>query len=183
MYSAFSPVIINRVLVVDDDRDEVAFLKEFLRQQKMQVDVARDAGQAHSAFSMHPPDIVLLDIMLPNDVSGFEVCERMKSTEPNVPVLFLTAVDLEDAKDLARRVGADGYLTKPYDPDMLLQTIREVAEAAWQRGHEDEGSSKSEKVRFDCTDCGKRLKVSGAHRGHRLNCPQCGTSLIVPRHS
>ncbi|MEZ6056182.1 MAG: response regulator [Planctomycetaceae bacterium] len=182
MNSALSPVIVNRVLVVDDDRDEAAFLKEFLQQHKMQVDIARDAGQAHSAFSMHPPDMVLLDIMLPNNVSGFEVCERMKTTEPNVPVLILSAIELDDAFDLAKRVGADGYVTKPYDPDMLLVKIRETAELVWQRGHADEESVKAEKVRFDCSECGKRLKVSGAHRGHRLNCPQCGNSLVVPRH-
>ena len=183
MSASLSPVIINRVLVVDDDRDEADFLKEFLQQHRMQVDVARDAGQSHSAFSMHPPDIVLLDLMLPNEVSGFEVCERMKATQPQVPILILSAIELEDAFDLAKRVGADGYLTKPYDPDVLLAKIREIAEAVWRKRHETDDTAKGEKVRFDCTECGKKLKVNAAHRGQRLNCPQCGHSMIVPRHN
>jgi DNA-binding response OmpR family regulator len=180
MTQNLTPAIVNRILVVEDDRDEAEFLKTFLEQQKYEVQVARDAGQAHSAFTMNQPDFVLLDLILPNDVSGFEVCERMKQAHSSTPVVILSAIELEDSQDFAERVGADGYVTKPYDPDQLLVTIRETAEEVWRRGHlADE--TRSERVRFDCHECGRKLKVSGSHRGHRMNCPQCGTSLTVPR--
>ncbi|REJ92926.1 MAG: response regulator [Planctomycetota bacterium] len=180
----FTPpdAIVNRVLIVEDDRDEADFLRDYLQRQGMTVDVARDGGQAHASFSMHLPDLVLLDVMLPN-VSGFEVCEQLKRINDTVPVMFLTAVDMDDARDLARRVGADEYMTKPYDPDELLSTIHQVSNTVWSRVHQESDSGvEGEKIRFECGECGKRLRVSSAHRGRTLNCPRCGQSVIVPRH-
>lgn len=176
-----SNAIVNQILVVEDDRDEAEFLKTFLEQQKFEVHVARDGGQAHSRFTLRKPDLVLLDLILPNNVTGFEVCERMKHTDDSVPVVILSAIELEDAKDLAIRVGADAYVTKPYDPDELLVQMRETAEAVWRRKHVDDDELRSERVRFDCTSCGKKLKVNASHRGHRMNCPHCGASINVPR--
>ena len=174
--------IVNRVLVVEDDRDEAEFLRLLLQKQGMNVDVARDGGQAHAAFSMHKPDFVLLDLILPN-VTGFEVCEQLKRLNETVPILILTAIELEDSKDLARRVGADGYVTKPYDPDDLLAQIQQLANEAWAKTHLGRDSTADgEKVRFECGECGKRLKVSVTHRGRTLNCPRCGQPVTVPRH-
>lgn len=181
MSDTLAPVIVNRILVVEDDRDEAEFLKVFLERHGFEVLVAREAGQAHSAFSMRQPDCVLLDLILPNDVSGFEVCERMKVANPAVPIIILSAIELEDARDLAERVGADEYVTKPYDPDELLKTIRETAETVWRRVHLQASDARTERVRFDCPECGQRLKVMGAHRGQRMNCPHCGRSVTVPR--
>jgi DNA-binding response OmpR family regulator len=181
MSSNTSNAIVNQVLLVEDDRDEAAFLKTFLEQHGIEVHVARDGGQAHSAFTMRKPDLVLLDLILPNKVTGYEVCERMKHADDSVPVLILSAIELDDSKDLAQRVGADGYVTKPYDPDELLQTIRDTADAVWRRTHVDIDDLRAERVKFECPECGKKLKVSGAHKGHRMNCPHCGTSVNVPR--
>jgi two-component system, OmpR family, response regulator len=179
----FTPAqtLVNRVLVVEDDRDEVEFLKEFFSSKGMDVDIARDGGQARAAFNMHQPDMVILDLILPN-VTGFEVCEQLKRLNDSVPVLILTAIDMEDARDLARRCGSDGYMTKPYDPDELMKEMRRIAEDLWAREHlEEEQEAPVEKVRFECTECGKRLKVSGSHRGRTLNCPRCGQPVTVPR--
>lgn len=175
-------LIVHRVLVVEDDPDEAEFLKEFLATKKMTAEIARDAGQAHSSFTMRLPDAVLLDVILPNDVSGFEVCERMKRENRNVPIIMLTAIDRDDARDLATRVGADAYVSKPYDPDDLVRVVLDAAERVWRNSHGiDEPESTGEKVRFLCGECGKKLKASGSHRGKTLNCPRCGTSVIVPR--
>lgn len=180
----FTPTetLVNRVLVVEDDRDEADFLKEFFSGHGMDVDVARDGGQARAAFNMHQPDMVILALMLPN-VSGFEICEQFKRLNESVPVLILTAIDMDDARDLARRCGSDGYMTKPYDPEELLTEMRRIAEEMWARTHlDDEQGASGEKVRFECTECGKRLKVSINHRGRTLNCPRCGQAVTVPRH-
>ncbi|MCA9053841.1 MAG: response regulator [Planctomycetaceae bacterium] len=181
MSDNLTKAIVNQILLVEDDRDEAEFLKSFLEQHRIEVHVAKDAGQAHSAFTMRKPDLVLLDLILPNNVSGFEVCERMKHVDESVPILVLSAIELEDSRDLAERVGVDGYVTKPYDPDELLATIRQTADGVWQRTHLDADDLRAERVRFECPECGKRLKVSAIHRGHRMNCPKCGATVVVPR--
>lgn len=175
-------VIVKRILVVEDDRDEAEFLRTFLASKRYTVEIAKDSGQAHAAFTMHLPDFVILDVILPNEVSGFEVCERMKKDNPHVPVLMLSAIDMDDARSLAARVGADGYLTKPYDPDELYQQILTIAEEVWRRRHLGSKADDDEKVRFNCGECGKRLKVKAAHRGRTLNCPRCGQPIVVPLH-
>ena len=174
--------ITHRVLVVEDDQDERDFLKTFLEWKGYRVELARDGGQAHSAFVMHKPDFVLMDAILPRE-SGFEVCERMKAIEPDVPIIMLTAIDFEDAREFALRVGADGYLSKPYDPDELVESMTDIAESIWRRTHGvEESAAGDEKVRFNCGECGKRMKVKATHRGRTLNCPQCGQPVVVPRH-
>ncbi|WP_437202571.1 response regulator transcription factor [Planctomicrobium sp. SH664] len=175
-------VIINRILVVESSREEADFLRSYLQQHRFDVEIARDAGQARAAFSMHQPDFVILEAILPNDVSGFEVCERMKRENDGVPVLMLTVIDMDDARSLARRVGADAYMTKPYDPDELLDQIRAVAENVWARKHLGDESAAGDKVRFHCVGCGKHLKAKASHRGRTLNCPRCGKNVVVPAH-
>lgn len=175
-------VIVNRILVVEDDKDEADFLKSFLISKKFTVETAKDAGQAHVAFTMHLPDFVILELILPNEVSGFEICERMKNENPYIPILILTEIDMDDARSLASRVGADGYMTKPYDPEEVVEQIHLIAEDVWKRRHLGQGVDDGEKVRFNCSECGKRLKVKASHRGRTLNCPRCGQPVTVPRH-
>lgn len=183
MSSGMTPidVMVNRILVVEDNRDEAEFLKTLLIAKRFTVEIAKDSGQAHVAFTMHLPDFVLMDVILPNEVSGFEVCERMKKDNPHVPVMMLTAIDMDDARSLAARVGADAYLTKPYDPAELLAQIPIVAEEVWKRRHLGPSVAiDSDKVRFNCPECGKKLKVKASHRGRTLNCPRCGQHVVVP---
>lgn len=184
MSSGMTPidVMVNRILVVEDNQDEAEFLKELLQAKKYTVEIAKDSGQAHAACTMHLPDFVILDAILPNEVSGFEVCERIKKDHPHTPVLMLTAIDMDDARSLAYRVGVDGYMTKPYDPDELLEQINIIAEEVWKQRHLGSGPVDSEKVRFSCGECGKKLKVKASHRGRTLNCPRCGQPATVPLH-
>ena len=170
----------RQVLLVENEADTSFFIKEFLEQHGHHVIVAKDGGQAHSAFTMRKPDFVILDLILPGE-SGFEICERMKQAEEGVPVLILTAIESDDARDLARRVGADGYLTKPFDPDELLDNIAAIAEQVWERTHLKQPEA-SERIRFHCR-CGKRFRVSSTHRGKTLTCPECGEPLVVPAHA
>jgi DNA-binding response OmpR family regulator len=130
---------------------------------------------------MKKPDFVILDLILPGE-SGFEVCTRFKQTDRFVPVLILSAIELDDSLQLARRVGADCYLTKPFEPDVLLRSIQETAQAVWKRAHNEGVEDLHERrIRFSCS-CGKRFKVSHAHRGKTLTCPSCGEPVMVPVH-
>lgn len=176
-----APAIVHRILVVDDEADTAAFLKSLLEKKGYDVTVARDGGQAHSMFVMKKPDFVILDMILPGE-SGFEVCERLKTLERQTPVLALTAIDMEDARNLARRVGVDTYMTKPFDPEELLQQIEQTAQEVWSKTRaEADDKDQNKPVRFACR-CGKRFKVARQHRGKTLTCPNCGEPVHVPRH-
>ncbi len=172
---------INLVLVIDDEADAATFVKQSLEDQHISVRVARDGGQAHASFTMHKPDFVILDLMLPGE-SGFEICERLKKLDEGVPILVLSAIDMEDSRELAARVGADGYLLKPVSAEHLVKTVRDLAERVWQRTHLEERKTDHERIRFNC-GCGKKLKVSALHKGKSMTCPHCGEPLIVPKHS
>jgi two-component system OmpR family response regulator len=165
------------ILLVEDDEDTASFLKDLLERHKYRVAVAKDGGQAQATFVMRKPDFVVLDLILQGE-SGFEICQRMKQTNETVPVLILSQIELRDSRALAERVGADGYLTKPFDPDVLLEKIEEIAQRVWRKTHS--GQAKDEKrIRFACR-CGKRFRVSPTHRGKTLTCPECGEPVTVP---
>ncbi len=172
--------VAHRILLVEDDETTASSIKEFLERHDYSVVIARDGGQAQATFVMRKPDFVILDIILSTE-SGFEICERMKQTDENVPILMLSVIELEDSRSLAARVGADGYLTKPIDNNVLLRKIEEIAQIVWEKTHLDQ-PREERRIRFSCR-CGKRFKVSPVHRGRTLTCPECGEPLIVPRHA
>lgn len=171
--------VVHHILVVDDDQSTALFLKTFLEQHGYLVTVAKDGGQAHSCLVMKKPDFVILDAILAGE-TGYEICDRIKQQDKALPVLFLTGIDLEESRDLAWRVGCDGYLTKPFDPDLLLTSIKAIAEQLWQKTHAVEPVREGH-VRFHC-QCGKKFKLSETHRGKTMTCPQCGEVILVPRH-
>lgn len=171
--------IAHRILLVEDDEATAAMLKEELESRGFRVFVAKDGGQAHTSFMMHKPDFAIVDLIISGE-SGFEICERLKQTNEAVPVLILSVMDMPEARNLAERVGADGYMTKPFDPNELSSMINTIAQRAWERSHTDK-PQETRRIRFACR-CGKRFKVSPTHRGRTLTCPECGEPLIVPRH-
>ena len=83
-------------------------------------------------------------------------------------------------RSLARRVGADGFMAKPFDPDELVSQIESIAQAVWEKSHLEQ-PKEERRIRFSCR-CGKRFKVSPMHKGKTLTCPECGEPLVVPRH-
>ncbi len=177
--SVSTGALAHHILLVEDDSAAADSLKALLEQHGYRVQVAKDGGQAHSAFRMRRPDFVITDLILPGE-NGFELIDRMKRSDETVPVLVLSAISLEDSRVLSERLGADGYLTKPVAPDNLLAEIKEIAQRVWERTHL--GVQREEKrIRFNCR-CGKKFKVSPVHRGRTLTCPDCGEPLIVPRH-
>ncbi len=171
--------VVHHILVVDNDPQAALFVKTFLEAQGYTVTIAKDGGQAHSCLVMKKPDFVILDALLTGE-TGYEICERIKQHEKQLPVLFLTAIDMEESRDLALRVGCDGYLTKPVDTDLLLNSIQAIAEDLWRRAH-GVAPPKEQFVRFLCL-CGKKFKVSDIHRGKTMTCPNCGEAMTVPRH-
>jgi DNA-binding response OmpR family regulator len=176
---ALTDVVVNRILLIEADAETAQSMKTLLESQKFTVLTAKDGGQAQSIFVMRKPDFVITELILKGD-TGFEICERFKQTDKTVPVLVVSEIELDQAKKLATRVGADGYLVKPVQPEVLLTKIREIAENAWWEVHSDR-PREDRRVRFSCS-CGKRFRVSPVHRGKSLTCPECGEPTMVPIH-
>jgi two-component system response regulator TrcR len=112
-----------RVLLVDDEQALTELVRMALRYEEWIVDVAHDGRQAIAAFEATDPDVVVLDIMLP-DLDGLEILQRLRERCTQTPVLFLTARDSvsDRVKGLTR--GADDYMTKPFDLDELVARLR-----------------------------------------------------------
>jgi DNA-binding response OmpR family regulator len=110
------------ILVVDDERTLRETLAESLEQEGFAVVQAADGREAVEAFRRHHPDLILLDLMLP-EISGTEVC-RIIRAESGVPILMLTAKSAEVDKVVGLELGADDYVTKPFSFRELLARIR-----------------------------------------------------------
>ncbi|MDD5509752.1 MAG: response regulator transcription factor [Dehalococcoidales bacterium] len=110
------------VLIVEDDRALLDVLKFNLTKEGYHVITALDGSQALEAARQKQPDIILLDVMLP-EIDGFDVC-RILRQEMTTPILMLTAKDSEIDKIVGLEVGADDYLTKPFSMRELLARIR-----------------------------------------------------------
>jgi DNA-binding response OmpR family regulator len=120
----------NTILIADDEPNIVISLEYLLQREGYRVLVARDGQEALDTVRATPPDLVLLDVMLPG-VSGFEVCQKIRENPAwnGVRVLMLTAKgrDVEMSKGMA--LGADAYITKPFSTKELLAQIRQQLEA------------------------------------------------------
>src|SRR3990172_812923 len=110
------------VLVVDDEQTLRETLAEALAADGLRVITAADGREALERFRADPPDLVLLDLMLPQ-VSGIEICRIMRR-ESSVPIVMLTAKDSEIDKVVGLELGADDYVTKPFSLRELLARIR-----------------------------------------------------------
>jgi two-component system OmpR family response regulator len=115
----------TKVLVVDDEQSITDLVALALRYEQFEVAVAHTGRQALTAVRSFQPDLVVLDVMLP-DFDGFEVARRMGAECPAVPVLFLTARDATDDKIRGLTLGGDDYMTKPFSLEELVARIRAV---------------------------------------------------------
>lgn len=114
----------RRVLVVDDDELTREILATILDLEEFEVDLAEDGEQALAAVAAGPPDVVVLDVMMPG-LDGFEVLRRLRADEAtaHLPVILLTARDTAEDRRAGEEAGADAYLTKPFSPLALIATI------------------------------------------------------------
>ncbi len=111
-----------RILLVDDEVPIQRAVAPLLRSRGYDVDVAGTGSDALDAMHAHPPDLIVLDLGLP-DMEGMEVCRRVRA-ESAVPIVVLSARGGETDKVNALDLGADDYVTKPFSPEELLARIR-----------------------------------------------------------
>src|ERR1700722_7865833 len=114
-----------RLLVVEDEQTILELLSGSLRYAGFDVVTAASGAEALRAVAASRPDLVLLDVMIP-DGDGFEVLRRMRSSGPHVPVIFLTARDGVRERVAGLALGGDDYVTKPFSLDEVLERIRAV---------------------------------------------------------
>ena len=115
----------HRILVVDDEPNIVDVISMALRYQGFEVESAATGRDALAAVTAFKPQLVLLDVMLP-DMEGFEVAERLGATRSNVPIIFLTARDTTQDKVRGLTIGGDDYVTKPFSLEELVARIRNL---------------------------------------------------------
>lgn len=114
----------EKILVIDDEADIAELIKSCLVDEQYQVMVASNATKGLELLQLEAPDLILLDVMLP-DYDGVELCLEIRKTS-NVPIIFLSCKSQELDKVLALSVGGDDYVTKPFLPNELIARIKAV---------------------------------------------------------
>lgn len=117
-----------RILVVDDERTIAKGIKFGLEKEGYEVSVAHDGEEALKLFKEDEPDLIVLDLMLP-EVDGFEVCRRIRKSS-DVPIVMLTARGDDIDKILGLELGADDYVTKPFNPRELVARVKAILRRA-----------------------------------------------------
>ena len=113
------------VLLVDDEPSILQLARMYLEREGYRVQEARDGESALEAAARLRPDLIVLDVMLPK-LDGFEVCRRLRASGNGVAILMLTARDEDIDKILGLELGADDYLTKPFNPRELVARAKAI---------------------------------------------------------
>ena len=130
------------ILIVDDDREIRDLLAKFLERQRLRVTTARDGREARRAFMNGHFQLVVLDLMMPGE-DGLELTRWLRA-ESRVPIIMLTAMAEETDRIIGLELGADDYVTKPFNPRELLARIRAVLRRTGENA--DQGPASSARI-------------------------------------
>jgi two-component system, OmpR family, alkaline phosphatase synthesis response regulator PhoP len=119
----------KRVLIADDEQDIVETIKFNLELENIYCIVAYDGEEALLKVKKEPPDLILMDVMMPK-INGYKVCRLLKFDEmyKNIPIIMLTARAQKQDMETGAETGADKYLTKPFDMDSLVALVKKYLE-------------------------------------------------------
>jgi DNA-binding response OmpR family regulator len=115
----------SKILLVEDDTNFGRVLKNYLELNDYEVELARDGILGLAAFRREKFDLCLLDVMMPN-LDGFSLAEEIRNIDLDVPLFFLTAKNLKEDILNGYRLGADDYILKPFDSEILLHKIKAI---------------------------------------------------------
>jgi DNA-binding response OmpR family regulator len=157
-----------KILVADDEQNIVRLLRLYLRNEGFDVVAAADGKQALERFGTESPDLVLLDLMMPQ-MSGFDVCTEIRKRS-DVPVIMLTARSDDVDKIVGLEMGADDYVTKPFNPREVVARVKAaLRRRSWDREASDEpeqeaapvtvGNVTLEPASRDVTVAGTRVRL------------------------
>src|SRR5215218_8670771 len=131
-----------KILLCEDDTNLGMVLKNYLELHDYEVTLERDGKLGLAAFQREKYDICLLDVMMPN-MDGFTLAEEIRDINPDVPLFFLSAKTMKDDIIQGYKLGADDYITKPFDSEVLLLKIRAILK------RNEEGNKEQENKEFD----------------------------------
>ena len=154
----------QRILVVDDEPSIVDAVSTSLRYEGFGVDEAVNGRLALAAAQEHPPDLIVLDVMLP-DLDGLEVTRRLRADGIRVPILFLTARDAIEDKVAGLTVGGDDYVTKPFALAEIVARVHAILRRIGSEP-EDEGMLRFADIEMD-ESAHEVTRARTAHRPHR----------------
>ena len=131
----------NKILIVDDDRGIIELMRLYLEKEGFECILAENGKIALEKFAVSSPDLIILDIMMP-EIDGWQVCREIRKTS-NIPIIMLTAKGETFDKVLGLELGADDYMVKPFETKELIARIKAVL-----RRTESKPESKTEEVSF-----------------------------------
>lgn len=155
----------ERILLVDDEANIIQLSRLYLEREGFQVEAVGDGVSALQAVREKPPALIVLDLMLPQ-MDGLEVCRRLRAENNPVPILMVTARDDDVDKIVGLELGADDYLTKPFNPRELVARVKAIL----RRSERSQQEAAAEVIRI------ADLEIDPARREVR-----CGGQLIELR--
>ncbi len=139
-----------KLLLAEDDIDFGNILSQYLSMSGFEVTLARNGRDAWDMFHSAAPDICVLDIMMP-EMDGFTLAEKLRAQDPGIPFIFLTAKSLREDMIRGLKLGADDYITKPFDPEMLLLRINNILRRVYSVA-EDEYTLSGTTLRYNALE-------------------------------
>lgn len=117
----------KKILIVDDEKQIARMLKIRIESMGYEADIANDGVEGLEKVQQYKPDLIILDVMMPK-MNGFQVCRKLKEDPifTNTPVIMLSVRTEEKDNDLGVIAGADDYMTKPFEPEVLLGKIKKL---------------------------------------------------------
>ncbi len=146
------------VLLVDDEPSILQLARMYLEREGFRVEEACDGEAALELAKGRQPDLMVLDIMLPK-LDGFEVCRRLRAAGQQLPILMLTARDEDIDKILGLELGADDYLTKPFNPRELVARIKAILRRSVPKGEPGTAPIRAGELEIDALR--REVRLSG----------------------
>lgn len=131
-----------KILIAEDDIDFGNILSQYVTLSGFEVVLGRNGREAWDLFRSEKPDICVLDVMMP-EMDGFTLAEKMRTTEPGIPFIFLTAKSMREDIIKGLKLGADDYITKPFDPEMLILRLNNILRRVYSTVDDEYVISKS----------------------------------------
>lgn len=125
-----------KVLIAEDDRDFGSILSQYVTISGFDVTLGRDGKEAWDLFCQGKYDMCVFDVMMP-EMDGFTLAEKVKEANPEIPIIFLTAKSLKEDIIRGLKIGADDYITKPFDPEVLILRINNILKRAYSSSNDE----------------------------------------------
>jgi len=125
-----------KILLAEDDRDFGNILLQYITLNGFEVILATDGLKALELYKESHPDLCILDVMMP-EMDGFSVGEKIKQQTPKMPIIFLTAKTMKEDIVRGLKIGADDYITKPFDPEALVLRINNILRRVYSSVNDD----------------------------------------------